>query len=439
MRITDIIIEKRRNPNLNKKVDKLTALKKYKGQKDIFVSFTSDVGKDSHENTGDMYVTKNVSGAKIGINPNNAYGTPIGIYTYPIDYVLKLHGDVPFASGHPNIFVVQLKPELNYIDAATYTEEDLKNDMSKLHEDELDKHGFNKYEVLTHTARNTALVQTPAGILWNLTRLLASRSVIIAGLNAPDKHVGSAKKDKLKITVLWNKIFQKLGYAGFINYNKEGIIHGNEPTQAIFFSKASFTVIDLIKNITPKTETPSREDIWYENPKAFIKDIMKGIVPDDVWQKLFMYSFYRIKPFIEEHEITLPSKIRDYICDHMSELTRGQDIRYVIRMFNPSDEQLIKLLQDNSDDSDLVFDQHGDFVIDIDRMNSPPILQYIFDHPKKYARQLYKFKFSVEQFKVLLKKYKALMMSTLDFGIKKNPNYKQAVAEVMPELTSLFK
>ena len=69
MRLTHFINEKRRNPELNPKVSFVELLEKYKGRTDIFVTYTKL--------------------PKLGINPNNVFDTPTGVYSYPIDYVIN--------------------------------------------------------------------------------------------------------------------------------------------------------------------------------------------------------------------------------------------------------------------------------------------------------------------------------------------------------------
>ena len=103
MRITDIV-EKRSNAELNPKVsvnqEIITALNSNTGQiagiANCFVSFTAL--------------------EKLGINPQSTYDTPIGIYAYPAEYVVKMAGEtsqmsdtLPFAGEQPfvNIFSVK--------------------------------------------------------------------------------------------------------------------------------------------------------------------------------------------------------------------------------------------------------------------------------------------------------------------------------------------
>ena len=92
MRLTDIFVESRRNPAVNPKVTAYQRLvmRNEKDPKNTFVSMTSV--------------------DKLGINPRSEYNTPIGVYSYPAQFVLDTAKismrDLPFAGESPyvNIF-----------------------------------------------------------------------------------------------------------------------------------------------------------------------------------------------------------------------------------------------------------------------------------------------------------------------------------------------
>ena len=210
------IVEARRNPEQNPKESTLDTLGKYAGRKDVYVSFTSDVGKMSHGNNG-----KNISGSKLGINPKSPWrDTPIGIYTYPVDYVLSINGKVPFAGDAPFLYVVQSTKPL--LDLNNYPEADFKRDSKKL----IDM-GF---EDTRDEGIRTAEFDTPADYLWNWTRLAADEK-----------------------TVQWPKILRSLGYSGAEDRGS-GSIHEDEPTQAVFFSMDAIKVLEVIPNRFKSTE-----------------------------------------------------------------------------------------------------------------------------------------------------------------------------------------
>ena len=211
MRYYEIITEARRNPEQNPKVSTLEALEKYAGRDDVFVSFTSDVGEMSHDG---FRGGKNISGSKLGINPKSEYNTPIGIYTYPIDYVLERGGKVPFAAEEPFLYLVQATKPL--LDLNNYSETDFKRDSEKL----IDMGFKDTQEDGIHGSN----FDTPASKLWNWTRLAA-----------------------LKKTAQWPKILRALGYSGAVDHGSK-VIHPNEPTQAVFFSTNAIKVLEVIPN-----------------------------------------------------------------------------------------------------------------------------------------------------------------------------------------------
>jgi hypothetical protein len=187
------IFEKRRNPTLNKKEHVLDVLKQYKGRQDIFVSFTSDVGNLSHPFRADAYTyddedsigapvahglkskgeRHNTKGAKIGINPKSEFHTPLGIYTYPVDYVINHQMEVPYAGGKPYIHVLQARG--NILNLSTYDGGQYEADLKKLH-----KIGWldeTTTEFVITRAAGDARDDGPASKIWNITRIYSDTFV----------------------------------------------------------------------------------------------------------------------------------------------------------------------------------------------------------------------------------------------------------------------
>ena len=75
-------------------------------------------------------------------------------------------------------------------------------------------------------------------------------------------------------------MFRDLGYNGVIDSNDSGIIHNNEPTQAVFFSKTSIHTLELLRNISPSAPL-STIDIWIRQPKALLALLQSGRMTDD--------------------------------------------------------------------------------------------------------------------------------------------------------------
>lgn len=89
-----VLVEKRRNPKMNPRYspeDQLQQLSQKLGGAidNVFVTFTQV--------------------DKLGTNPQSGYYTPMGIYAYPLQYVLDQNMDVPYAgeAKYIQVFKVQ--------------------------------------------------------------------------------------------------------------------------------------------------------------------------------------------------------------------------------------------------------------------------------------------------------------------------------------------
>lgn len=194
--------------------------------KNLFVSFT-DVNK-------------------IGINPRSAYNTPIGIYTYPLDYVLshESNSDLPFAGVRKHIFVVSRMKPILYL--STY--DNLVEDCNKIKTYLLSK-DFNEHDVddtikeALESVRGSQNIQ--ASKMWNIARMAA---VLI------DRESVNVRRDLRGMNmgtdvVEFNKILRVvLGYDVIYDDKGYGIIHVNEPTQCVFLSKSALNVVEGLNN-----------------------------------------------------------------------------------------------------------------------------------------------------------------------------------------------
>lgn len=274
------LTEKRRNPEVNVKKSTLEELMKYKGRDDVYVSFVSDVGVMSsfhNKHDGDdQYragvrakgALTNVSGHKIGINPKSQFSTPNGIYCYPIEHIINVfkNESSDFATDRPFAYVIQSIG--NLLIAPDYTEENLATDRAKLER-------LSTEEKMNHYVNN-ALVDTPAGKLWAITRGIAMEQ--------------GRTKERVSRGVInlhpnkWNKIFRDLGYSGFSDIKGERIIHDNEPTQCVFFARNAFKVLETIVN------RPPEDTSWIHKPKVLVKKINSGEFSDEKSAELLYWN-----------------------------------------------------------------------------------------------------------------------------------------------------
>lgn len=414
--IGPILFEKRRNPDVNAKQDSLEAMEKYRGQKNVFVSYTADVGAASHaykssSTTSTTDKRKVGSGAKLGINPNLRYDTPIGIYAYPIDEVLALEGNVPFAGEQP--FIQVFRADGNLLDTNEYSDMDLKSDIKKIKDAVKDK-SFNPDRAI-----KAATIQNAAGQLWNVTRVAAQyiardiyvndpRNINISGsaysYNMPkidygddgyeeEENADEEQDDEevddyeeyedgeyedeeedydslhseddeddvkeslteavapVKQPIQWSALMRKtLGYDGVVDHGY-GIIHENEPTQAVFFSKNKIRQLELIDNIQPADM--NQFDLWRMKPRLFIDAVDAGKISAETIID-FMSEYAKIIDYPSHIGAVsllkfsaLPEKAQDWVIEK-EDMFWKQGLGLAWMEFVPmTDEKLISILQKN--------------------------------------------------------------------------------------------
>ena len=202
---------------------------------------------DTFENTSDEIAdTRNLFVSfteidKLGINPNSKYDTPIGIYAYPAEYVVNRAGrdkqyadNLPFAGDSAYLNMFNARGNIINLDDSNKIDEiwkpleeafvNLFNGNRSLASDEMDE--------CATKAVSKARVKTNGGRFWYTTFLMAQ---IIAN------------HKEISTPVAWNLLFRKAGIDGFVDMGN-GIIHDNEPTQAVFFSIRGIKVIDRVRN-----------------------------------------------------------------------------------------------------------------------------------------------------------------------------------------------
>ena len=197
----------------------------------------------------DYYITFSTLD-KVGINPSSDWTTPNGVYVYPLwkfERELKYHlnDDAPlnkklkqvFPYGADRKYAFILKyvgdKQLNVVTAddapidgdTLYST--IKNVIKNYDIDAYDKANALKYaqEEIHSSDRKGSF----GGFLYKLI------------LNTLSELEGLGKKR----TNVFNKILRELGYDSLIDTGS-GIMHENEPTQAVFLTPSSFTVVEKI-------------------------------------------------------------------------------------------------------------------------------------------------------------------------------------------------
>lgn len=203
--------------------DIVDALRPYAEQRNFFVSF-SDI-------------------PKLGINPKTDYNTPAGIYSYPLRQMwpaIKANS-IPYAGERQYALVFQPRSSDGIVNVNTYTSVYLSRHMNLLEQKVIPKivgstvvdPGF--FVDFFDEAKRESKLQTPAGWLWNITRRLAG--MWARDFNGP------------KPTVGWNAIMRALDITGVVDWQGSGLIHPNEPIQAVWFSANSLKLFSIARNI----------------------------------------------------------------------------------------------------------------------------------------------------------------------------------------------
>jgi hypothetical protein len=231
-----ISISKRKNSLLNPKENAYDKIVSYRGA-NKYISFTKF--------------------PKLGINPRSTFDTPIGIYTYPLDFLIDEHfvdGKIwaPYPGEESRTFAWIIEPASRVFDLNT-GHIDVSNLSMLLYRyvfKLVEKHriGFSKKdEVLAfeeirnlgeeayETAREDAGDDGDGRFVWYFTHNFATHSSeYLDGIIEANPHV------------LWNRMLRLLGYDVWVD-DGDSIIHENEPTQAVFLTIKSFKLVEKIQ------------------------------------------------------------------------------------------------------------------------------------------------------------------------------------------------
>lgn len=251
-----VILEARKNPHLNPK------------------SSINSIVRREYEKAGDLPIgIKNcfisfTNIEKLGINPKSKYKTPIGIYCYPSEYVLDetIKGDeelsmtsLPFVGSQQfgNIFSVTG----NIIRIDNFSNDDFNSYFRKLQA--MVKKRYSRFEGMNkqlraflHLSIPNALVKSPGGCFWYVMRETAM--LLSSHTNSP-------------ASLCWTTLFKQIGIDGVVDMGS-GIIHGAEPTQAVFFGLRTITNIVRVENKYSSSEVDKNKALG-EKMKQIIADI----------------------------------------------------------------------------------------------------------------------------------------------------------------------
>jgi hypothetical protein len=242
MKIQEILAELRTNPTQNTKVsvvDQLEQIAKQYGTDDIFVRFSST--------------------DKFGVNPRHEYKTtPLGIYAYPLDYVLDTElSNVPYMSTAPYIWVFKnTAPPNTVIDSERPVDptivsriEQLFGDMYKkkgndyaldsFDDDSLDRGGDDGYEWAgyDYDTDEPFIDKTSPLRIFHMVNMYYNDMEEDDWSEAEQVTLSPSEKTKL---------FRAAGVTALVDHG-HGLIHINEGTQAVFFDISKLKMIKLIQ------------------------------------------------------------------------------------------------------------------------------------------------------------------------------------------------
>lgn len=230
----EFLYEKRRNPVLNPKKSVLKQLREiYVEYPNAYITFTSI--------------------AKVGINPQSKWQTPLGIYGYPLGYVIKKNLKVPYAGTSPYITIFDYNGNYLVI-AGSVLNFGERGNMEDV------------YEKTQKDVRGAYLkiqkgIKEVLGLGGEIS--LSSDNLSMKGIwkvmyDSISKYLGDGEEyrsfnDNEKYKMLTRKILIAAGYDGVLDHGL-GVIHKNEPTQGVFFFRSKLSIIRMIDNRADDTE-----------------------------------------------------------------------------------------------------------------------------------------------------------------------------------------
>lgn len=211
---------------------------------------------DQHPND-DLYVHYSLYD-KLGINPRSKFKTPIGIYSYPMDYMLDIGGKPPYAGDRPYMVIFKVLDKSNVWDMSP---DELTISKEKLKLIGLDNDYKNDEEV------------------WKAIRMKA--------------HTQSSKRP----TIMFRELLLKMGIDGVTDLDDRPIIAGQEPVQAVFFDIRKLKVVSILDN---KPEIAGSEKALRALSRAIKKK--KGVRLNKQTEQWILDNLDNIFPGLPEFE-----------------------------------------------------------------------------------------------------------------------------------------
>jgi ADP-ribose pyrophosphatase YjhB (NUDIX family) len=214
----NFLTEKKKRPE-NVNIPILKRLERFSDDDNYFVSFT------------DL--------EKIGVNPNNRFSTPIGVYAYNLKDLWQdwVSGDRFFGDDRKYVNLIRLNTDrvLNLSSYANYSKDI--NFLKDVYEKSIKKKvGKNFEEFVEDVKQNADLYKydNQASEIWGVSQAIAETD---------QSRVGQYTK---RSTIIWNKILRDMGYDAVVD--KGSNIHILQSSQAVFLVPSSYELIGRYMN-----------------------------------------------------------------------------------------------------------------------------------------------------------------------------------------------
>ena len=258
---------------------------------------------------------------KVGINPqskhdNSGTATPLGIYLYPIDYLIKMKMDIPYAGNQPYFNVCEFtRPEkILHMTSDLNSQKGIEL-LSAFPKEDVDK-------AIQYIA-DYYYITSNYSELWFVTQILANQNPI-----------------------QWNANLRKCGIDGFVDHGTK-TIHPNEPTQCVVFTTNALKLLHSIENpIFEKTKDKYGVDSHNVKRNNFI---IRKMEEEHIIRMLQSRRTLDIEKLLYDAEDK--DKVAELIIKHKPELNDG-DITYLFKYVTNKDELIETIMRMKTELSD---------------------------------------------------------------------------------------
>lgn len=264
--------EKRSNSELNPHISAWDYVDKYKDDDDVYISFTEI--------------------DKIGINPRSKYNTPVGIYTYPLKELVKLHLNIDPRTLEREKVTNKIGDYVPFAGNAKYVNFIRVKDKSHFIEDMYKDYGSNDYD-------------RDIKILENKYKNIIQESFFPSQIEINKKINKQFKEffnnlDQEKITITYHDGHISQDISGiYISNNNDGIIL--KDLYKLKYYSLDYNSIRFIYAedgellLTPEEYIEPINELNYRTEIGMYIESMYSITRDNIWEEIVNYSINHAK------------------------------------------------------------------------------------------------------------------------------------------------